>query len=215
MKMLQIELPDKLADELENAVKAGTFLNAGDAVRSALRLKQPHRAKDESEIAILSPNDARLVGYQHRARMLEDAWKKSSLSQILPALTFASLVATMKESSRSNAPSTSMYFAGADVDHPYFLKSDALAIGIAVLPEDAEKAKARKRHPHQVEVIFVLEGGLNLYIEGSAPITLRKSDYYVIGKNVCHWVTPLEEQPGVFLFVKTNPAQEPRGVSCG
>ena len=107
-----------------------------------------------------------------------------------------------------------MYFAGADVDHPYFLQSDALGIGIAVLPEDAAKALTRKRHPHQVEVMFVLEGAMRLHIESNEPVVLRKGDYYVVDKNVCHWVTPLENEPGAFAFVKTNPAQEPRGVSC-
>ena len=107
-----------------------------------------------------------------------------------------------------------MYFAGADVDHPFFLQSDALGVGIAVLPEDAAKALTRKRHPHQVEVVFVLDGALRLHIESNAPVVLRKGDHHVIGKNICHWITPIENEPGVFAFVKTNPAQEPRGVSC-
>jgi Arc/MetJ-type ribon-helix-helix transcriptional regulator len=37
MKMLQVELPDEMAREVENAVEMGTFENAAEVVRASLR----------------------------------------------------------------------------------------------------------------------------------------------------------------------------------
>jgi len=37
MKMLQIELPDQMAREVDNAVETGAFANATEVVRAALR----------------------------------------------------------------------------------------------------------------------------------------------------------------------------------
>jgi Arc/MetJ-type ribon-helix-helix transcriptional regulator len=37
MKTLQVELPDEMAREVENAVEAGAFENAGEVVRVSLR----------------------------------------------------------------------------------------------------------------------------------------------------------------------------------
>jgi Arc/MetJ-type ribon-helix-helix transcriptional regulator len=37
MKTLQVELPDEMAREVENAVEAGTFENAAEVVRASLR----------------------------------------------------------------------------------------------------------------------------------------------------------------------------------
>lgn len=37
MKTLQVELPDEMAREVENAVEAGTFKNAAEVVRASLR----------------------------------------------------------------------------------------------------------------------------------------------------------------------------------
>jgi Arc/MetJ-type ribon-helix-helix transcriptional regulator len=37
MKTLQVELPDEMAREVENAVVAGTFENAAEVVRASLR----------------------------------------------------------------------------------------------------------------------------------------------------------------------------------
>jgi mannose-6-phosphate isomerase-like protein (cupin superfamily) len=209
MKTIQLDLPDDLARDLEGAASAGAFADTADLIRGAL-----------SEFIIRSRDTTPAAGetaaaYARRAELIENAWRKRSANDSkLASLKLSALVAAMKQSSATATPSTSMYFAGADVDHPYFLQSDALGFGIAVLPEDAAKAKLRKRHPHQVEVIFVLEGALTLHIEDSAPAVLQKGDHYVIPKNVCHWITPHENKAGAFAFVKTNPAQEPRGVSC-
>ena len=150
-----------------------------------------------------------------REEMLREAWRKSLDSFPTACLTLESLVSAMRQGSGKDPRLTSLYFAGADVDHPYFLKTDALAIGIAVLPEDAEKARKPKRHPHQTEVIFVLEGSLTLHRVGERDRVLAKHEHFVIEQDVCHWVTPVAGQKAVFVFVKTNPAQEPRGVDCG
>ncbi len=37
MKTLQVELPDEMALEVENAVEAGSFANAAEVVRASLR----------------------------------------------------------------------------------------------------------------------------------------------------------------------------------
>lgn len=37
MKMLQVELPDEVAGEIEHAVASGLFENAAEVVRAALR----------------------------------------------------------------------------------------------------------------------------------------------------------------------------------
>ena len=37
MKTLQVELPDEMAREVENAVEAGTFETAAEVVRASLR----------------------------------------------------------------------------------------------------------------------------------------------------------------------------------
>src|ERR1700730_18219737 len=72
------------------------------------------------------------------------------------------LISLMRHESRGHPDLSSLYFAGVDVDHRYFLRTDSLAIGIAVLPEGAEKAAHWKRHPHQNEMIAVLEGEILL-----------------------------------------------------
>ena len=43
MKTLQVELPDAMAREVENAVEAGVFENATEVVRVALREFITHR----------------------------------------------------------------------------------------------------------------------------------------------------------------------------
>jgi Arc/MetJ-type ribon-helix-helix transcriptional regulator len=213
MKTFQLDVPDDLARDIESAVNSGAFPDTGEFMRSAAREFLARRTSRES--AGPQSGDSRTEAYDRRARLLEQAWRNGTQNRPAPAaLTLPALVAAMRASSPCDQPSTSLYFAGADVDHPYFLQSDALGIGIAVLPEDAAKALTRKRHPHQVEVIFILDGALRLHVEANAPMVLRKGDHYVIGKNVCHWITPIENQSGTFAFVKTNPAQEPRGVPC-
>ena len=127
------------------------------------------------------------------------------------------LVRLMKQRSPASPCLSSVYFAGADVDHPFFLRNDRIAIGLAVLPEDAQKAGQAKRHPHQDEVVFVLSGRLVLHIEEAGQarqVLLAEGQHFVIRQNACHRISPVQEEDAVFLFVKTNPAQEPRAVPC-
>ena len=90
--------------------------------------------------------------------------------------------------------------------------------GISVLPQDAEKASQVKQHPHQTEVIFILQGSLELHFGSSSKIArvrlLSAGEHFVISPGVCHWITPAGSGEAVYLFVKTNPAQEPRSQPC-
>jgi hypothetical protein len=151
-------------------------------------------------------------------RILEVAWRHSlERGDECPSLDIDSLVASMRESCKDASFLSSLYFAGADVDHPYFLKNKAIAVGIAVLPEDVEKAGRPRRHPHQVEVVFVLQGSLRLHSgenSNSRCAVLAAGDYQVIKKDVRHWITPHERDDAIYAFVKTNPTEEPRSVDA-
>ena len=152
--------------------------------------------------------------YVEREKVLSEANQRSQE----PGVSLGDLMALMKERSTSNGYLSSLYFAGAEGDHPYFLKNDRVAVGLAVLPEDAEKAGLSKRHPHQKEVIIVLDGVLRLEVMKQrgerVEINLAQGDLYVIEEGECHRITPVDGQDAAFLFVKTNPAQEPRGEDC-
>jgi quercetin dioxygenase-like cupin family protein len=151
-----------------------------------------------------------------RQHLLEEAWQKSfERGTECPFVDLFVLVDCIKKSCIDNRFLSSLYFAGADVDHPYFLKNEAIAIGMAVFPEDAGKAGHPKRHPHQVEVVFVLQGSLNIFWgQKNHPQTrvLREGDFHVIEKDICHWFTPLDGIQSCYLFVKTNPVKEPRSI---
>ena len=163
----------------------------------------------------MADNDPKAVA---RERLIRGAWDETPSGSVSPrALHLPELVAAMKQQGKITPDLACLYFAGADVDHPYFLQNTALAFGISVLPENAEKAAKSKRHPHQVEVIFVLDGSLDLHVEGRQGVeihSLSQGDHYVIGKDVCHWITPQEGRSAVFAFAKTNPALEPRSIDC-
>lgn len=127
------------------------------------------------------------------------------------------LLREMRSEAKNCAGLASLYFAGADLDHPYFLRNKRIAVGLAVLPEGADKAKAAKRHPHQTEVLVVLEGSLRLFCRVGAKINeqiLKRGDHFVIPKNTCHWVEPVDGGDAAYLFLKTNPAEEPREEPC-
>jgi quercetin dioxygenase-like cupin family protein len=149
-----------------------------------------------------------------RKRILETVWNISAeRGDECPSVDLDTLVAGIRKSCTDSPFLSSLYFAGADVDHSYFLKNDAIAVGLSVLPEDAEKAGHPKRHPHQVEVVFVLQGSLRLCLgkkAGGRSRVLTRGDHHVIEKGVRHWITPHEDDRAVFVFVKTNPAEEPR-----
>ena len=89
--------------------------------------------------------------YIEREKVLNEASRRGGEQGV----SLGDLVALMKETSASKRYLSSLYFAGAEGDHPYFLKNDRVAMGLAVLPEDAEKAGLSKRHPHQKEVIWL------------------------------------------------------------
>jgi mannose-6-phosphate isomerase-like protein (cupin superfamily) len=127
------------------------------------------------------------------------------------------LVSLMKDRSRRHAYLSSLYFAGAEVDHPYFLENDRIAIGLAVLPEDAAKAGVAKRHPHQQEMLVVLDGVLRLGVEGATAAeerVLEEGDVFIIPAGCCHRITPVGDKGGVYLFVKTHPSRMPREEIC-
>lgn len=156
--------------------------------------------------------------YVSRQQLLEQACGQENPEPgTRAALSLDGLIAAMKEGSKADDYLACLYFAGADVDHPFFLKNDAVAIGVSVLPQDAAKAGLRKRHPHQVEVIFVLKGQVRLYLEQDGrmqPKTVQQGEHYVIGKNKCHWIEPENSGDAAYLFVKTNPDVPPRSTPC-
>ncbi|HEX7186045.1 MAG TPA: cupin domain-containing protein [Thermoanaerobaculia bacterium] len=127
------------------------------------------------------------------------------------------LLSLMRREGEANKNLASLYFAGADVDHPFFLKNDKVAVGLSVLPQDSEKAGISKRHPHQKEVLFILDGSLQLEIDSGGEARrelLREGDVFLIPEGQCHRIRPAGDQPGAFLFVKTRPARQPRGEVC-
>jgi hypothetical protein len=135
------------------------------------------------------------------------------------AVKLDELISAMKDGSDKHSFLSSLYFAGSEVDHPFFLDNDKIAIGIAVLPEDSDKAGLRKRHPHQIEYIVVLQGSIIVNIK-KIGITFKKTLYtkesFIIKKNVCHWTIINKDcDNAAYLFVKTNPSQEPREKGCG
>jgi len=146
--------------------------------------------------------------YEERARLVLDAF--------LEGLSLDALVRLMKSRSAQSPRLSSLYFAGADRDHPYFLHTDRVAIGLSVLPEDELKSRKPKRHPHQHEVIFALDGALRVEIfkEGRwHPSDLTAGQVKTIYPNECHRIVSGGQQ-AVFLFVKTLPAKEPRELTC-
>src|SRR5208283_1680558 len=101
--------------------------------------------------------------YRARERLLNDAFTGSrGRGDGFMTISLDYLVSLMKERSREKNFLSSIYFAGAEGDHPYFLKNERVAVGLSVLPEDRAKTEISKRHPKQQEVIFVLNGSLLL-----------------------------------------------------
>ncbi len=58
--------------------------------------------------------------YIARTGVLFEAFRRGGEQDV----SLGDLVAVMKEESRSKGYLSSLYFAGAEGDHPYFLKSD-------------------------------------------------------------------------------------------
>ncbi len=175
-------------------------------------------AKDKQRPPALSKplNDA---DYQKRKTLIEKAYQSAESGEKAKALKLSALIAAMRTASQDDPSLSSMYFAGGFVDHPFFLESESLAAGVAVLPEDAAKAGQWKRHPHQQEFIVVLEGQLLLQEKDPAnseiiTYPLAASNSHLIDKNICHRVLPDENHTAAYIFVKSNPMQKPLGESC-
>ena len=103
--------------------------------------------------------------FVEREKLLRDAFIQSQVSgEDNSSIRLDKLVSLMKTRSKYSEFLSSIYFAGGEGDHPYFLLNDNVALGLSVLPEDAEKAGKTKRHPHQYEVLVVIDGSIKLEI---------------------------------------------------
>lgn len=156
-----------------------------------------------------------------RKELLQDTWQEQDTKQgRIRSVSLDNLIEAMRSAAVREETRflSSLYFAGADVDHPFFLRNDKIAVGIAVLPEDEDKAGASKRHPYQTEIIIVLEGSLSLFChqggEKSTKHSLREGDHFIVPKNTCHWIEPAEKGNAAYMFVKTNPDEAPREEPC-
>jgi mannose-6-phosphate isomerase-like protein (cupin superfamily) len=176
-----------------------------DTVYDAFYLVHRHA----EHCAMCSPDKrGRSQAYIEREALLRTMFREADCGPV----ALARLLALMRERHQS-----SLYFAGAEGDHPFFLQNDRIGLGLSVLPEDAAKAGLQKRHPHQDELIFVLDGALCLRIEkqgATVERVLRQGEVAWIRKGQCHCIEPLPDRKGAFLFVKTHPDREPRSESC-
>ena len=156
--------------------------------------------------------------YAQRTKLIHEAFNDGQTASGESApLQLKSLLSIMKQKSMNNPAMASLYFAGAEGDHPFFLQGNSIALGISVLPEDKKKAGQWKRHPHQEEGIFVLDGSLHLQLKEDDGIITKKlstGDCYLISKNLCHRIIPEKSEHGAYLFVKTHPVDEPRAETC-
>ncbi|TVL95569.1 MAG: hypothetical protein CV087_24240 [Candidatus Brocadia sp. WS118] len=192
-----------------------------DSVYDAFFLvhRHPKTCPECSEIVDTLNNDNQLK-YTERKKLLEDALSISRKpGETFSAVNLDTLRSLMKSRSKTHTYLSSIYFAGSFNDHPYFINNDKFAIGIAVLPEDEKKAGNWKKHPHQEEVITVVEGSLNLEIkkdDKTVENILKEGDVKIIEKNQCHRVLPIENgnNHAIYIFLKTNPSKEPRGEDC-
>ena len=64
--------------------------------------------------------------YIEREKVLNEASRRGGEQGV----SLGDLVALMKETSASKGYLSSLYFAGAEGDHPYFLKNDRVAMGL-------------------------------------------------------------------------------------
>lgn len=154
--------------------------------------------------------------YTERENLIKEAFFQNGENAQGP-LDLDFLISLMKLKSRDKQYLSSLYFAGGILDHPFMLQNDSIAIGLSVLPEDAEKAGLSKKHPHQEEVIIVLNGSILLEVMELGQhqkIVLNSGDLHVIKKGQCHRIFPIDNKDAAFLFVKTNPSLEPRGEDC-
>jgi quercetin dioxygenase-like cupin family protein len=150
-----------------------------------------------------------------RAILIEDALRSGGSRN--KGVPLVNLLELMRERSAEEPYLSSIYFAGAEGDHPYFLLTDKFAAGISVLPQDLAKASKWKRHPHQTEVLFVLDGELIAELRqecGPVQHRLRVGDVLIIPPGTCHRVLTAENREAAYLFAKSNPVTEPRSEDC-
>jgi len=153
--------------------------------------------------------------YVAREQLLKEAFANSAQGGDEPiAVSLNTLVSLMRTRRTTKGPLSSLYFAGAEGDHPYFLRNDKVAIGISVLPEDSWKTRLSKRHPNQREIVIVLEGEIELHTDEDHSKTMGKGEIQIIETDQCHSILPVPGRKAVFLFIKTNPDQEPRSKDC-
>ncbi|RJP61087.1 MAG: hypothetical protein C4539_20400 [Ignavibacteriales bacterium] len=162
-----------------------------------------------------SSNDSEFI---ERAKLLKEAFNKSQKeSNGYDPIKLDTLLNLMKEKSGIHNFLSSIYFAGYEGDHPYFLQNEKIAVGIAVLPEDLDKSYLSKYHEHQQEIIIGLNGTIVLDIKDGESIlkkNIAEGDIFVIEKKQCHRISSLQNKNAAFLFIKTNPAIEPRSNKC-
>jgi mannose-6-phosphate isomerase-like protein (cupin superfamily) len=147
--------------------------------------------------------------YEERQELVENAFSAG--------MSLQQLAAHMRLRSHNNPVLSSLYFAGADRDHPYFLHTDRVAVGIAVLPEDEPKSIIAKKHPHQTEIVVVLDGEMYLDTPTDGtwhPTDLAAGGVKVIPPGECHRIRSKENKEAAFLFIKTHPAEGPREEPC-
>jgi mannose-6-phosphate isomerase-like protein (cupin superfamily) len=177
-----------------------------------------HRHADNCSVCSSRASAKVSERYREREKLLRDAFSYSrSAEDGAGSVLLECLVSLMKERSREKGFLSSLYFAGAEDDHPFFFKNTKIAVGISVLPEDAAKAGISKSHRHQEETIFVLRGALHLETEEDGTTIerlLQEGQMHVIKKHQCHRVLPVSGTEAVYMFVKTNPDLSPRSESC-
>jgi len=155
--------------------------------------------------------------YLTRARLLQDAAHAASANAAYGPIPSETLFRLMRERSAAHPYLSSLYFAGAERDHPYFLWTDKVALGVAVLPEDGPKAGRWRRHPHQTEMLIVLEGELIVEFRDTSAVTQHTGvvgSVFTIPPGTCHRVLAVEGTPAAYLFAKTHPVTEPRALEC-
>ncbi len=177
-----------------------------------------HRHADFCPYCSQESSGSNDVNFIERTNLIKEAFSLSQkVSDKLIPIQLEVLINLMKEKSSIHKHLSSIYFAGYEGDHPYFLQNEKIAIGIAVLPEDLDKSYVGKYHEHQQEIIFVLDGTLLLELKNENSISkniLNQGDVFVIEKKQCHRISSVQNKNAAFLFVKTNPATEPRSNKC-
>jgi mannose-6-phosphate isomerase-like protein (cupin superfamily) len=177
-----------------------------------------HRHADECPRCAPSPSPGQSADDIARAQLVQDAFALSREGNPSGGpVILEQLVRLMKERSAGNHNLSYLYFAGSRDDHPYFLHNDRIAVGLAVLPEDAAKSRRAKRHPHQQEIIIVLDGQLCLErneLGFDTARTLETGDVVIIDPGQCHRILPVNNHDAAYVFVKTNPDLEPREELC-